>query len=67
MRQASYGMGATRWQTVKNVVLPEAFPGILTGTIPRCVVATAVNHPQQRRPPLRKYQPVLRQQRRLIR
>ncbi|SFG52223.1 phosphate transport system permease protein [Halopelagius inordinatus] len=33
MRQASYGMGATRWQTVKNVVLPEAFPGILTGTI----------------------------------
>ncbi|WP_336024749.1 phosphate ABC transporter permease PstA [Halobellus salinisoli] len=33
MRQASYGMGATRWQTVKKVVLPEAFPGILTGTI----------------------------------
>jgi phosphate transport system permease protein len=33
MRQASYGMGATRWQTVRNVVLPEAMPGILTGTI----------------------------------
>jgi phosphate transport system permease protein len=33
MRQASYGMGATKWQTVKNVVLPRAFPGILTGTI----------------------------------
>jgi phosphate transport system permease protein len=33
MRQASYGMGATRWQTVRNVVLPRAFPGILTGTI----------------------------------
>jgi len=33
MRQASYGMGATRWQTVRNVVLPEAFPAILTGTI----------------------------------
>jgi phosphate transport system permease protein len=33
MRQASYGMGATRWQTTKNVVLPEAMPGILTGTI----------------------------------
>ena len=32
-RQASYGMGATQWQTVKNVVLPRAFPGILTGTI----------------------------------
>ncbi|WP_181691131.1 phosphate ABC transporter permease PstA [Natronomonas sp. LN261] len=33
LRQASYGMGATRWQTTKNVVLPEALPGILTGTI----------------------------------
>jgi phosphate transport system permease protein len=33
MRQASYGMGATRWQTTKNVVLPESLPGILTGTI----------------------------------
>jgi len=33
MRQASYGMGATKWQTVRNVVLPEALPGILTGTI----------------------------------
>ncbi|MFB6282398.1 MAG: phosphate ABC transporter permease PstA [Halobacteria archaeon] len=32
-REASYGMGATRWQTVRNVVLPEALPGILTGTI----------------------------------
>ena len=33
MRQASYGMGATRWQTTRNVVLPEALPGIMTGTI----------------------------------
>jgi phosphate transport system permease protein len=32
-RQASYGMGATKWQTVRNVVLPRALPGILTGTI----------------------------------
>jgi len=32
-REASYGMGASRWQTVRNVVLPEALPGILTGTI----------------------------------
>jgi phosphate transport system permease protein len=32
-RQASYGMGATKWQTVRRVVLPNAFPGILTGTI----------------------------------
>jgi len=28
-------MGATRWQTIRQVVLPEAMPGILTGTIPR--------------------------------
>ncbi|MGI6125801.1 MAG: phosphate ABC transporter permease PstA [Planifilum sp.] len=33
LRQASYAMGATRWQTVQKVVLPYAFPGILTGTI----------------------------------
>jgi phosphate transport system permease protein len=33
LRDASYGMGATRWQTVKNVVLPRSFSGILTGTI----------------------------------
>jgi phosphate transport system permease protein len=33
LRQASYGMGATRWQTVRNVVLPRSFAGILTGTI----------------------------------
>jgi len=26
-------MGATRWQTTKKVVLPEALPGIFTGTI----------------------------------
>lgn len=33
LRQASYGVGASRWQTLRNVVLPEAVPGILTGTI----------------------------------
>jgi phosphate transport system permease protein len=33
LRSASYGMGATRWQTTRNVVLPRAVPGILTGTI----------------------------------
>lgn len=32
-RQASYGMGATRWQTIRRVVLPRALPGMLTGTI----------------------------------
>lgn len=33
LRLASYAMGATRWQTIRQVVLPYAFPGILTGTI----------------------------------
>jgi phosphate transport system permease protein len=33
LRQASYGLGATRWQTVWRIVLPNALPGILTGTI----------------------------------
>ncbi|NSL50329.1 phosphate ABC transporter permease PstA [Calidifontibacillus erzurumensis] len=33
LREASYGMGATKWQTTKNVVLPTALPGILTGVI----------------------------------
>jgi phosphate transport system permease protein len=33
LRQASYGLGATRWQTVWHHVLPNAMPGILTGTI----------------------------------
>ena len=33
IREASYGLGATRWQTVWHHVLPQAFPGILTGMI----------------------------------
>lgn len=33
LRQASYGLGATRWQTVWSHVLPSALPGILTGAI----------------------------------
>ncbi|MBN1880401.1 phosphate ABC transporter permease PstA [bacterium] len=32
-REASLALGATRWQTIKNVVLPAALPGILTGSI----------------------------------
>lgn len=32
-REASYGMGATKWQTIIRVVLPAAIPGILTGSI----------------------------------
>ncbi len=33
LRQASYGLGATKWQTIWHIVLPNALPGILTGTI----------------------------------
>jgi len=33
LRQASFGLGATRWQTVWNHVLPNAIAGILTGVI----------------------------------
>ncbi|MFS0821846.1 phosphate ABC transporter permease PstA [Bacillus sp. 1P02SD] len=33
LREASYGLGATKWQTIKKVVLPAAIPGILTGVI----------------------------------
>jgi phosphate transport system permease protein len=33
LREASYGLGTTKWQTVWNHVLPYAIPGILTGVI----------------------------------
>lgn len=33
IREGSYGMGATKWQTIWRSVLPAAIPGILTGTI----------------------------------
>ncbi|MCE2736135.1 MAG: phosphate ABC transporter permease PstA [Acidimicrobiaceae bacterium] len=32
-RQGSLALGATKWETVRHQVLPNAFPGILTGTI----------------------------------
>jgi len=32
-REASLGLGATKWQTIQHVVLPTALPGILTGAI----------------------------------
>lgn len=32
-REASLGLGATKWQTIYRVVLPAALPGILTGGI----------------------------------
>lgn len=33
LREAAFGMGATRWQTIRSVVLPAALPSILTGMI----------------------------------
>ena len=33
LRQASFGVGATKWQTIWHHVLPNALPGILTGAI----------------------------------
>jgi phosphate transport system permease protein len=33
MREASLALGATRWQTIRYVLLPQAVPGILTGAI----------------------------------
>lgn len=32
-REVSFSLGASRWQTVRRVVLPNAIPGIMTGTI----------------------------------
>ena len=32
-RVVSIGMGGTRWQTIRRIVLPQAMPGILTGII----------------------------------
>ncbi len=33
LREASYGLGSTKWQTLRHHVLPYAIPGILTGVI----------------------------------
>ncbi|MBF0494101.1 MAG: phosphate ABC transporter permease PstA [Candidatus Omnitrophica bacterium] len=32
-REVSLSLGASKWQTIRNIVLPNAVPGILTGTI----------------------------------
>lgn len=32
-REASLGLGATKWHTVWNVILPSAMPGIITGVV----------------------------------
>jgi phosphate transport system permease protein len=33
LREGSYALGATQWQTIRHQVLPAALPGILTGLI----------------------------------
>ena len=33
IREAGYGVGATRWEVIRHHVLPAAAPGILTGTV----------------------------------
>ena len=33
LRESSYGLGATKWQTIRHHVLPASFDRILTGTI----------------------------------
>jgi phosphate transport system permease protein len=33
IREAGYGVGATRWEVIRHHVLPSATPGILTGTV----------------------------------
>ncbi len=32
-RRAAYGIGATQWEVTRDIVLPSAMPGIMTGTI----------------------------------
>ena len=32
-REVSWSLGASKWQTIRHIVLPNAVPGILTGTI----------------------------------
>jgi phosphate transport system permease protein len=33
IREASLAVGATKWQTIKKIVLPSALPGVITGVI----------------------------------
>lgn len=52
LRRAGLGLGATQWQTIWAHVLPNAIPGMLTGTIlviSRAIGETAGRFPQHRR------------------
>jgi len=33
IREAGYGVGASRWEVTRKLVLPAAAPGVLTGTV----------------------------------
>jgi phosphate transport system permease protein len=33
MREGSYACGASKWQTIRRIVLPRSLPGIMTGMI----------------------------------
>src|SRR5204863_4793852 len=33
LREGSYACGASKWQTIRYIVLPRAMPGIMTGMI----------------------------------
>ena len=33
LREGAYALGATRWQVIWHMVIPQAFPGIMTGVI----------------------------------
>jgi phosphate transport system permease protein len=66
LRQAALALGATRWQVVRDHVLPSALPGILTGTIlglsraigetaPLLMVGAAASIPQVPHGPMDRY------------
>lgn len=66
LREAAFGLGATRWQTVWHHVLPSALPGILTGSIlalsralgetaPLIVVGASAYSPVDPRGPFSKF------------
>jgi hypothetical protein len=51
LRQASYGMGATRWQVIKSVVLPESL-AVIERADPRRGYHTGLSHPAAQQLPV---------------